>query len=69
MRAKARLQRENEGHAGDHRRFCHIGKDLLIRGPGEFFGTRQHGLPDLKIANLYRDMEILKKAQEAAQEI
>jgi len=44
-------------------------KDLLIRGPGEFFGTRQHGLPDLKIANLYRDMEILKKAQEAAQEI
>jgi len=44
-------------------------KDLLIRGPENFFGTRQHGLPDLKIANLYRDMEILKKAQEAAQEI
>ncbi|ODM24945.1 ATP-dependent DNA helicase RecG [Clostridium sp. Bc-iso-3] len=44
-------------------------KDLLLRGPGEFFGTRQHGLPDLKIANLYRDMDILKKAQEAAQEI
>lgn len=40
-------------------------KDLDIRGPGEFFGTRQHGLPELKIANLYRDMDILKQAQEA----
>jgi len=41
-------------------------KDLEIRGPGEFFGTRQHGLPILKIANLYQDIEILKLAQEAA---
>lgn len=41
-------------------------KDLELRGPGDFFGTRQHGIPELKIANLYRDMEILKKAQEAA---
>ena len=40
--------------------------DLDIRGPGEFFGTRQHGLPELKIANLYNDMDILKQAQEAA---
>jgi len=44
-------------------------KDLELRGPGEFFGTRQHGIPDLKIANLYRDMDILKKAQETAFEI
>ena len=44
-------------------------KDLELRGPGDFFGTRQHGIPDLKIANLYKDMEILKKAQEAAREI
>jgi ATP-dependent DNA helicase RecG len=44
-------------------------KDLEIRGPGEFFGTRQHGLPELKIANLYQDMEILKKAQESAMDI
>jgi ATP-dependent DNA helicase RecG len=41
-------------------------KDLMLRGPGDFFGTRQHGLPDLKIATLPRDIEILKKAQELA---
>lgn len=41
-------------------------KDLELRGPGEFFGTRQHGLPDLKIANLFSDIHLLKLAQEAA---
>ncbi len=41
-------------------------KDLELRGPGEFFGTRQHGLPELKIANLFRDMDILKLAQSEA---
>ena len=40
--------------------------DLQLRGPGEFFGTKQHGLPELKIANLYRDMQLLKEAQDAA---
>ncbi len=44
-------------------------KDLELRGPGEFFGTRQHGIPDLKIANLFTDMEILKLAQKKANEI
>jgi len=44
-------------------------KDLELRGPGEFFGTRQHGLPDLKIANLFSDIEILKQVQEAAQKL
>ncbi|MDD5945026.1 MAG: ATP-dependent DNA helicase RecG [Clostridia bacterium] len=43
--------------------------DLKLRGPGEFFGTRQHGIPSLKIANLYRDMDILKDAQSAAQHL
>lgn len=41
-------------------------KDLELRGPGDFFGTAQHGLPEFKVANLYEDTEILKEAQEAA---
>ncbi|NLK43434.1 MAG: ATP-dependent DNA helicase RecG [Tissierellia bacterium] len=44
-------------------------KDLELRGPGEFFGTRQHGLPELKVANLFTDMEILKLAQREAMDI
>ena len=44
-------------------------KDLELRGPGEFFGTKQHGLPELKIANLIRDIDILKVVQKEAQEI
>lgn len=43
--------------------------DLNLRGPGDFFGTRQHGLPEMKIANLYKDVNILKDAQKAATEI
>lgn len=39
-------------------------KDLELRGPGDVFGVRQHGLPDFRIANLYRDMEILKEVQK-----
>lgn len=38
--------------------------DLQLRGPGEFFGTRQHGLPPLKISSLL-DMETLKKSSDA----
>ncbi|MCD8158858.1 MAG: ATP-dependent DNA helicase RecG [Clostridiales bacterium] len=38
-------------------------KDLTLRGPGDFFGLRQHGLPEFKIANLYKDMPILKEVQ------
>ena len=41
--------------------------DLKLRGPGEFFGTKQHGLPELKIGNLYKDIKILKEAQKAAE--
>ncbi|MDR7856376.1 ATP-dependent DNA helicase RecG [Tissierella sp.] len=41
-------------------------KDLELRGPGEFFGTKQHGLPELKVANLITDMSILKIAQKEA---
>ena len=44
-------------------------KDLELRGPGELFGTAQHGLPTFKIANLYDDIDVLKDAQKAAKEI
>lgn len=40
--------------------------DLELRGPGEFFGTRQHGLPELKVANLAVDMDILPIARDIA---
>ena len=43
--------------------------DLKLRGPGDFFGTKQHGLPEMKIANLYTDAKVLKVAQKAAQEV
>ena len=41
-------------------------EDLRIRGPGEFFGRRQHGLAELKIANPLTQMQLLKKAREEA---
>jgi len=44
-------------------------KDLELRGSGEFFGTRQHGLPEFKIANLFEDLPILKKVQTIAANI
>lgn len=43
--------------------------DLKLRGSGEFFGLRQHGLPELKIADPVTDFEILKAAKEAAKKI
>lgn len=44
-------------------------KDLELRGSGEFFGTKQHGLPEFKIANLFEDMETLKSIQSVAVKI
>jgi ATP-dependent DNA helicase RecG len=41
-------------------------EDLNIRGPGEFFGTRQSGMPDLKIANIVRDAKLLEEARKEA---
>lgn len=44
-------------------------EDLKLRGPGDFLGARQHGLPKFKIADLSTDTKILKKAQQAALKI
>ncbi len=44
-------------------------EDLKLRGPGDFFGARQHGLPELKIANMMTDTEVLRETQAAARKI
>lgn len=44
-------------------------EDLKLRGPGDFFGSRQHGLPEMHIADLGMDMKVLSDAQTAAQEL
>ena len=49
--------------------FVIANEDLKQRGPGDFFGSRQHGLPDMKIANMMTDMQIFSMAQEAAKDI
>ena len=49
--------------------FAIANEDLKQRGPGDFFGSRQHGLPDMKIADMMTDTRIFSQAQEAAREI
>jgi len=41
-------------------------EDLIIRGPGEFFGTKQSGIPDLKVANIIRDVDLLEASRREA---
>ncbi|MBO4895114.1 MAG: ATP-dependent DNA helicase RecG [Clostridia bacterium] len=41
-------------------------EDLRMRGPGDFFGSRQHGLPDLKIADMMTDVAVLAETRQAA---
>ena len=56
------MQETNDG-------FVIAEKDLELRGTGEFFGTRQHGIPEFKIANLFVDMPMLKSVQSVALKI
>lgn len=44
-------------------------EDLALRGPGDFFGQRQHGLPELHIADMTEDMQVLNQAEEAARSL
>lgn len=44
-------------------------KDMELRGTGEFFGIRQHGLPELKMADIIKDIDILKETRDLAREI
>ena len=44
-------------------------EDLKLRGPGDFFGSRQHGLPQLSIANMVQDAALLRLAQQEAREL
>ena len=56
------MQETNDG-------FLIAEKDLELRGSGEFFGTKQHGIPEFKVANLFEDMDILKLAQNLAMRV
>jgi ATP-dependent DNA helicase RecG len=44
-------------------------EDLYLRGTGEFFGTMQSGLPDLKVGDLFRDVEIMEQARSEARKV
>ena len=61
QRAKARLRCLCETEDG----YAIAMKDLELRGPGDFFGTRQHGIPELRVADLYRDADLLPRVHAA----
>jgi ATP-dependent DNA helicase RecG len=44
-------------------------KDLELRGPGDFFGHKQHGLPELKIADIFTDIAVMQQTQQAAKDL
>lgn len=62
---KARLKALTDTNDG----FRIAEQDLALRGPGDFFGAKQHGLPELKVADLNCDMRLLDDAQQAAKRL
>jgi len=60
--AKKRISILSQTHDG----FRIAEEDLLLRGPGEFFGKRQHGLPELKVGNILRDIALLEQTKKEA---
>ena len=60
--ARARLDVMVETEDG----FVIAERDLELRGPGDFFGTRQWGLPSLRVANLIRDRDLMERARAEA---
>ena len=62
--AKSRLKIMTQTNDG----FKIAQEDLRLRGPGDFFGSRQHGLPEMHVADLSADMRVLKQAQLDAQD-
>ena len=62
---KARLKALTDTNDG----FRIAEEDLKLRGPGDFFGQRQHGLPELKVADLSCDMRLLDDARQAAKKL
>ncbi len=65
LKARERLKIMEKSNNG----FDIAEKDLELRGPGDFFGIRQSGLPEFKLANLLKDINVLKDAQSVAKEI
>ena len=61
---EARVRLETLVATNDGFRIAEV--DLELRGPGEFFGTRQHGLPELRLADPGRDMQLLRLARDEA---
>ncbi|MDZ7290886.1 MAG: ATP-dependent DNA helicase RecG [candidate division KSB1 bacterium] len=64
LSAETRMRLDTMVATNDGFRIAEI--DLELRGPGEFFGTRQHGLPELKIADIVKDAKTLFAAREEA---
>ena len=65
-RAADEARRRLEIMASTHDGFVIAREDLKMRGPGEFLGTRQSGLPDLRVGDILRDHDILEDARKEA---